>query len=72
MASPPILWDIESDPVLANVKLIAEPWDPGGLYQVGTFCGDSLEPSGTDDSADDVRALPQGRWRRRARDGVSS
>jgi hypothetical protein len=27
MASPPILWDIESDPILANIKLIAEAWD---------------------------------------------
>jgi len=41
MSSPPILWDIESDPVLANVKLIAEPWDAAGLYQVGGFVGDS-------------------------------
>jgi glycogen operon protein len=41
MASPPILWDIESDPVLANVKLIAEAWDAAGLYQVGSFAGDS-------------------------------
>ena len=41
MASPPILWDIESDPVLANVKLIAEALGCGGLYQVGTFVGDS-------------------------------
>ena len=41
MASPPILWDIESDPVLANVKLIAEAWDAAGLYQVGSFVGDS-------------------------------
>jgi isoamylase len=41
MASPPILWDIESDPVLANVKLIAEAWDAAGLYQVGQFAGDS-------------------------------
>jgi len=41
MSSPPILWDIESDPVLANVKLIAEAWDPAGLYQVGNFVGDS-------------------------------
>jgi glycogen operon protein len=30
MASPPVLWDIESDPVLANVKLIAEAWDAAG------------------------------------------
>ena len=41
MASPPILWDIESDPILANVKLIAEAWDAAGLYQVGSFVGDS-------------------------------
>jgi glycogen operon protein len=41
MASPPVLWDIESDPVLANVKLIAEAWDAAGLYQVGHFVGDS-------------------------------
>jgi glycogen operon protein len=41
MTSPPILWDIESDPVLANVKLIAEAWDAAGLYQVGSFVGDS-------------------------------
>ncbi|MBV8121580.1 MAG: glycogen debranching enzyme, partial [Alphaproteobacteria bacterium] len=36
VASPPILWDIESDPILANVKLIAEAWDAAGLYQVGS------------------------------------
>jgi isoamylase len=41
LASPPVLWDIESDPVLANVKLIAEAWDAAGLYQVGNFVGDS-------------------------------
>jgi len=38
---PPVLWDIESDPVLAGVKLIAEAWDAAGLYQVGSFIGDS-------------------------------
>jgi glycogen operon protein len=41
LASPPILWDIESDPVLAGTKLIAEAWDAAGLYQLGTFVGDS-------------------------------
>jgi glycogen operon protein len=40
MMNPPILWDIESDPVLAGTKLIAEAWDAAGLYQVGTFIGD--------------------------------
>ncbi|MEX6689484.1 glycogen debranching protein GlgX [Danxiaibacter flavus] len=37
---PPVLWDIDSDPVLAGVKLIAEAWDAAGLYQVGSFAGD--------------------------------
>jgi len=41
MAAPPVLWDIESDPVLAGTKLIAEAWDAAGLYQVGNFIGDS-------------------------------
>lgn len=38
---PPVLWDIESDPLLAGTKLIAEAWDAAGLYQVGSFVGDS-------------------------------
>ncbi len=38
--NPPVLWDIESDPVLAGTKLIAEAWDAAGLYQVGSFVGD--------------------------------
>jgi isoamylase len=33
----PIIWEIDSDPVLAGTKLIAEAWDSGGLYQVGSF-----------------------------------
>jgi len=40
---PPVLWDIESDPVLAGTKLIAEAWDAAGLYQVGSFVGDSWQ-----------------------------
>ena len=40
MPNPPVLWDIESDPVLAGTKLIAEAWDAAGLYQVGGFVGD--------------------------------
>jgi isoamylase len=39
MRSPPILWDIESDPLLVGTKIIAEAWDAAGLYQVGTFIG---------------------------------
>jgi isoamylase len=41
MPSPPLIWDIETDPVLANVKLIAEAWDASGLYEVGSFVGDA-------------------------------
>jgi len=41
LANPPVLWDIESDPLLAGTKLIAEAWDAAGLYQVGSFIGDS-------------------------------
>ena len=41
LPNPPVLWDIESDPVLAGTKLIAEAWDAAGLYQVGSFVGDS-------------------------------
>ncbi|HSF22790.1 MAG TPA: glycogen debranching protein GlgX, partial [Blastocatellia bacterium] len=39
--NPPVLWDIESDPALGGTKLIAEAWDAAGLYQVGSFVGDS-------------------------------
>ena len=41
--NPPVLWDIETDPVLSGTKLIAEAWDAAGLYQVGSFFGRSLE-----------------------------
>ncbi len=43
LPNPPVLWDIESDPLLAGTKLIAEPWDAAGLYQVGSFIGDSWQ-----------------------------
>jgi glycogen operon protein len=36
----PLIRDIETDPVLAGTKLIAEAWDAGGEYQVGTFAGE--------------------------------
>jgi isoamylase len=59
MPSPPVLWDIESDPALAGTKLIAEAWDAAGLYQVGTFIGDSWkEWNGR--FRDDVRSFFRG------------
>lgn len=59
LPSPPLLWDIESDPVLAGTKLIAEAWDAGGLYQVGSFLGDFfMEWNGR--FRDDARAFWKG------------
>ena len=59
LAQPPVLWDIESDPVLAGTKLIAEAWDAAGLYQVGSFIGDSWrEWNGR--FRDDVRSFFRG------------
>ncbi|MDB9528499.1 glycogen debranching protein GlgX [Oscillatoria sp. CS-180] len=56
---PPILWAIESDPVLARTKLIAEAWDAAGLYQVGSFIGDRFaEWNGP--FRDDVRRFVKG------------
>jgi len=40
LKNPPVLWEIESDPVLVGTKIIAEAWDAAGLYQVGSFIGD--------------------------------
>jgi isoamylase len=59
MANPPLLWDIESDPTLAGIKMIAEAWDAAGLYEVGTFIGDSWkEWNGR--FRDDVRSFFRG------------
>lgn len=59
MPGPPVLWDIDSDPVLAGTKLIAEAWDAAGLYQVGSFPGHSWrEWNGR--FRDDVRSFFRG------------
>jgi isoamylase len=59
MSNPPALWDIETDPALAGTKLIAEAWDAGGLYEVGSFVGDRWsEWNGR--FRDDVRAFVKG------------
>ncbi|MBX7432643.1 glycogen debranching protein GlgX [Mycobacterium sp. Y57] len=58
-SSPPVLWDVETDPTLAGTKLIAEAWDAAGLYQVGSFIGDSwVEWNGQ--FRDDVRRFVKG------------
>jgi glycogen operon protein len=59
VVNPPIIWDIESDPLLAGTKMIAEAWDAAGLYQVGSFTGDSWhEWNGR--FRDDARAFLKG------------
>jgi isoamylase len=57
--SPPVLLDIESDPILANVKLIAEAWDAAGLYQVGGMVGDTWK-EWNGKFRDDVRRFLKG------------
>ena len=59
MPSPPVLWDIESDPALAGTKLIAEAWDAAGLYQVGRFVGDGWQ-EWNGRFRDDVRSFFRG------------
>jgi isoamylase len=56
---PPILLDIEADPVLAGTRVIAEAWDAAGLYQVTSFAGDRWAVwNGT--FRDDVRRFVKG------------
>jgi glycogen operon protein len=59
LPNPPVLWDIESDPVLAGTKLIAEAWDAAGLYQVGSFVGDTWQ-EWNGHFRDDVRSFLKG------------
>jgi len=59
LENPPLLWSIESDPVLAGTKIIAEAWDACGLYQVGRFIGSRFaEWNGP--FRDDVRRFVKG------------
>jgi glycogen operon protein len=59
MPNPPVLWDIDTDPALSGTKLIAEAWDAAGLYQVGSFLGQSWrEWNGR--FRDDVRSFFRG------------
>jgi isoamylase len=59
LPNPPVLWDIESDPLLAGTKLIAEAWDAAGLYQVGSFVGDAWQ-EWNGHFRDDVRRFVKG------------
>ena len=59
LPNPPVLWDIESDPLLAGTKLIAEAWDAAGLYQVGSFIGDAWQ-EWNGRARDDIRRFVKG------------
>jgi glycogen operon protein len=59
MLNPPIIWEIDSDPVLAGTKLIAEAWDSGGLYQVGSFGQDKWK-EWNGKFRDDIRSFVKG------------
>jgi glycogen operon protein len=56
---PPILWSIESDPVLSGTRMIAEAWDAAGLYQVGSFVGERFAEWNSH-FRDDVRRFVKG------------
>ncbi|HTM31171.1 MAG TPA: glycogen debranching protein GlgX [Vicinamibacterales bacterium] len=57
--NPPVLRDIESDPFLAGTKLIAEAWDAAGLFQVGSFVGETWQ-EWNGHFRDDVRRFVRG------------
>jgi glycogen operon protein len=54
----PIVWRIEMEPELAETKIIAEPWDAGGLYQLGGFPSRWSQWNGK--FRDDVRRFVRG------------
>ncbi len=58
LEDPPLIKRIEQDPVLEKTKLIAEPWDPGGLYQLGHFPSRFAQWNGK--FRDDVRRFIRG------------
>ncbi len=60
LVEPPIIEMISADPLLADAKLIAEPWDAAGLYQVGSFPGGRRWSVWNGRYRDDVRRFWRG------------
>jgi len=58
--NPPLLEVLAYDPLLANTKLIAEAWDAGGLYQVGSFPAYGRWAEWNGRYRDDVRRFVKG------------
>ncbi|MCL4811065.1 MAG: isoamylase, partial [Vicinamibacteraceae bacterium] len=60
LANPPLLEHLAADPVLASTKLIAEAWDAGGAYQVGSFPAWGRWAEWNGHFRDDVRRFVRG------------
>lgn len=60
MSKPPLLQSLAFDPILGNVKLIAEAWDAGGLYQVGCFPAWNRWVEWNGKYRDDIRSFLKG------------
>lgn len=60
MSQPPLLESLAFDPILGKVKLIAEAWDAGGMYQVGSFPSWNRWVEWNGRYRDDVRAFLKG------------
>lgn len=60
MSQPPLLESLAFDPILGNVKLIAEAWDAGGMYQVGSFPSWNRWVEWNGKYRDDIRSFLKG------------
>ena len=60
MVNAPAIEMIADDGILAGTKLIAEPWDAGGAYQVGQFAKGNRWAEWNDRYRDDVRRFWKG------------
>ncbi len=60
MSKPPLLQSLAFDPILGSVKLIAEAWDAGGLYQVGSFPSWNRFAEWNGRYRDDIRSFLKG------------
>jgi isoamylase len=60
VVEPPSIRRISEDSLLRDTKLIAEPWDAAGLYQVGTFPGQGRWSDWNGRYRDDVRRFWRG------------
>ena len=60
LVDPPVVDMISEDTLLADTKLIAEPWDASGLYQLGTFSGGPRWSVWNGKYRDDVRRFWRG------------